>query len=67
MDEEKIYELWLFVSNKRNYKVGVTNKQILEKFGTDYERAWRKLKDRSRRYTGILFYEGKRWFAWEPN
>lgn len=60
MTDEKIIEIhdWMGIPN--NYKKGVTNKQVKERFGSEYTLAWKRLKAR----TKILFHEEGRWHRW---
>lgn len=52
-----IYE-WLKSSD--NYKNGVINSQVKERFGEEYMEAWEELK----RKKNLMFFENKRWYSW---
>jgi hypothetical protein len=67
MEEKQINDLWLWVGSTDNFSKGVTNKQVVDKFGEGYKKAWSKTK---RRYGGIengMFYEDGKWYRWFEN
>jgi hypothetical protein len=61
MDIVKLHEIFNWMNNKELYKNGVTNDDVINKFGATYKDAWTKLKSRKK----SLFYENGRWFRWQ--
>lgn len=61
MDIVKIHEIFNWMNGKERYKEGVTNDDVLNRFGGTYTDAWTKLKRRKK----SLFFENGRWFRWQ--
>ena len=61
MDLPKLYEIFNWLGNKELYKTGVTNKQVIDRFGITYKDAWIKLKARKK----AMFFEEGRWYRWQ--
>jgi hypothetical protein len=60
MIESQTVEIYEWMNTYDNYKKGVTNKRVKEKFGSTYNLAWRKLKTK----TKLVFYEDGKWYRW---
>ena len=66
MKDKKLKEIWSWIGSKEVYKLGVTNKQVIEKFGLESKPIWDKMKTNLRCDNG-MFHEKGRWFRWHEN
>jgi len=66
MKDAQIEEIWKWLGTKNNYENGVTNKQVIEKFGETYKDAWKTVKSRFNCENG-MFYENGKWCRWHSN
>lgn len=65
--ETQIGEIWWWLGQKEQYENGVTNKDVVKKFGESHREAWELLKQRSRYHRNMMFYEDGKWKRWFKN
>jgi len=59
-DKMKSTQIFDWMRTYDNYKSGVTNNQVLERFGSEYKKAWGYLK----KCKTLVFFEGGKWHSW---